>query len=314
MNRRSAIRNLMVAGAVSFLPRLPAERPRTDRQDYTIRSETRLVLLDVSVRDHSGGSVSGLTKDNFDVFENGARQPITVFANSDVPVTVGILVDESRSMAPKREDVISAAETFIAESNPRDEMFVLNFNDHVRRGLPAPEIFSDDIKQLRAALHRGVAEGKTAFNDAIVDGLEQLKLGRRDKKALIVISDGGDNASRHTRREMLEMAERSIATIYSVGIFEADDPDRNPGILKQLGRISGGEAWFPDSRSELAALCRGIAKDIRTRYTIGYVPPPNNGGSQRHIRVRVSAPGRARLTARTRSGYRYDQEENEKGL
>src|SRR5208283_3709325 len=141
---------------------------------------------------------------------------------------------------PKRADTLAAAEIFIEESNPRDEIFVINFNDSVRRGLPPGTLFSDDLQQLRAALQRGVPEGKTALHEAIMAGLKQLDLGTRDKKALVVISDGGDNASQHKRPEVLDLVERSIATIYAVGLFDNDDPDRDPAILHRLARISGG--------------------------------------------------------------------------
>ena len=314
MNRRAAIQNLLMVGAGSLILKHSATgdpQQQQTPQDFVIRSEVKLVLLDVSVKDRSGGFVSGLAKDNFAIFENGNAQPITVFANSDVPVTVGILVDESRSMAPKRADVLSAAETFIAESNHQDEIFVLNFNDTVKRGLPQGILFSDNAEQLRAALYRGSPKGMTALNDAVVEGLKQLESGRRDKKTLIVISDGGDNASSHTRREMLDLVERNIATVYTIGLFEPGDPDWNPGLLKQLAGMSGGEVHFPADSKEMAAVCRGIAKDIRTRYTIGYVPQAKNGGSLRHIRVNVSAPGRSRLVARTRERYRYEQIANE---
>lgn len=234
------------------------------------------------------------------------RQPVTTFSNTDVPVTVGILVDESRSMTPKRNEVLSAAGTFIAESNPRDEIFVLNFNETVRRGLPSDVLFSDNIQQLRSALNRGVPEGRTAVHDAVVDGVKQLESGTDVNKALVLISDGGDNASTHTRREMRDAVERSMATVYTIGLFDREDPDRNPGILKQLAAISGGQAWFPSQLSDLQDICRGIAEDIRTRYTVGY-PPPAKGGSLRHIRVKVSAPGRSRLIARTRTEYRYEE-------
>jgi VWFA-related protein len=302
MNRRTAIRTLVVAGAASVSSRLPARAP----QDLVIRSDVRLVLLDVSVKDRYGAFVTGLAQNRFTVLENGEAQRITVFANEDVPVTVGILVDESRSMLPKRDDVISAAETFIEASNPHDEIFVLNFNDMVKRGLPRQTLFSDDIEQLRAALERGVPQGRTAFNDAIVEGLQQLALGRRDKKALVLISDGGDNASRHTGAEVFAAVERSLATIYAVGLFDADDQDRNPGILRRLANVSGGEALFPQSASRMPAICQGIAKEIRTRYTIGYVPPANHG-PLRHVQVLVSAPGGSGLKARTRTRYRYEE-------
>ena len=310
MTRRRAIRNLMLAGAASFFPRVPAAVQPDDPQDYVFRSEVRLVLLDVSVKDRGGATVSGLSTDNFAVFEDGVRQPITVFADDDLPVTVGILVDESRSMTPNRADVLSAAETFVEQSNPLDEVFVLNFNDTVKRGLPAEAPFSSDIAQLRAALYRGIPQGRTALYDALVDGLVQLELGRRDKKTLVAISDGGDNASRHTRRDTLDRIERSIATIYTVGLFNAGDQDQNPGFLRQLAAITGGEAYFPPGPSGMVAVCRRIAKDIRTRYTIGYVPPAGGTGGLRHIRVGVSAAGGRKLMARTRTSYRYVKFEN----
>lgn len=313
MNRRSAIRNLMVVSAGSFLSRSLLGIPQEEQETYTIRSEVRLVLLDVSVKDRDGGFVSGLSKENFHVYENGRPQPVTVFDHDDVPVTVGILVDESRSMTPKRSDVLTAAQTFIEESNPHDEIFVLNFNDRVTPGLPPQVPFSDNLQQLRSALYRGVPEGKTALYDAVAAGLKQLEQGRRDKKTLIVISDGGDNASEHNRHQVLDMVERSIATIYTIGLFEPDDPDRDPGVLQKLAKISGGEAYLPASPAEMVPVCRRIAKDIRTRYTIGYHPEAGNGsGSLRHVTVRVSAPGHARLMTRTRTSYRYDELESPK--
>ena len=313
MKRCSAVKSFIVGSAVSFvLLGLLSGTPVEEHANFTIRTDVRLVLLDVSVKDRDGGFVSGLSEGNFTVFENGRRQRITAFANDDLPVTVGILVDESFSMRPKRAEVLTAAQTFIEESNPRDEVFVLNFNDKVSRGLPDQVLFSDNIQQLRSALHRGIPEGKTALNDAIVAGLNQLEQGRCDKKAIVVISDGGDNASKHKRREMLDMVERGVATIYTIGLYDADDPDRDPGVLRELAKISGGEAYFPESPSGMIPVCRRIAKDIRTRYTIGYIPQAENGTSSlRHIRVRVSARGRVRLSARTRSSYQYDEGSNQ---
>ncbi|HTQ58286.1 MAG TPA: VWA domain-containing protein [Bryobacteraceae bacterium] len=308
MNRRTAIRSLMVAGAVSWIGRrFPAAAD--DPSEFIIHSDVRLVLLDVSVKDRDGGFVAGLSKADFQVFENGMPQQITVFGNNDIPVTVGLVVDSSLSMMPKRAAVVEAASTFVEASNPHDEIFVLNFNDTVRPGLPAGELFSDNVKQLRAAIFRGLPEGRTALNDAVMEGLQQLELGKEDKKTLIVISDGGDNASKHTHRQMMEAVERSIATIYTIGLFEPLDPDRNPHVLSKLANVSGGIAYFPDPYrpKDLAEVCREIAKDIRTRYTLGYNPPVRNGGNLRRIHVTVSAPGRHRLIARTRSSYRYDE-------
>jgi Ca-activated chloride channel homolog len=312
MNRRSALRFLLAAGAGSVCDRALEGRPADD--GFILHSETRLVLLDVSVEDHHGGFVSGLARENFRVYENNRPQEITVFAHSDLPVTVGILVDESRSMSPKREAVLTAALTFIDASNPADQIFVLNFNERVQPGLIPPQLFSDKREELRAALFRGVPEGRTALYDAVVDGLNQLQLGQRDKKALVVISDGGDNASLHTRRGTLRSIESSVATIYTVGIFDMDDQDRDPGILRKLADISGGRVYFPADVSEMIPVCRRIAQDIRERYTLGYAPPSPAPGKAEHgarsIRVEAFGQGHRSLTTRTRTSYRYDSSEN----
>jgi len=306
MERRTALRNLLIAGAASIVPRRAVAKSQGEQQGFTIRSDVRLVVLDVSVKDRAGAFVPGLAKENFTVLENGAPQTIVVFAREDLPVTVGILVDESRSMAPKRSDVLTAARTLIAEGNPRDETFILKFNDTVWRALPEGEFFSSDIQLLTTALYRGRPEGRTALYDAVFDGLNQLESGRRDKKALVLISDGGDNSSRHDRREIFHKLDGSIATIYAVGLYDEDDADRSPSLLKHLAGVSGGEAFFPSSSSDMTEICRRIARDIRTRYTIGYVPQPSNGGPLRHIHVGVTAASHARLVARARTQYRYE--------
>ena len=236
MNRHLTVHSRRIGGAGSFvcclvlfglIARASFQEPESG--SYTFRSEVRLVLLDVSVQARDGGAVSGLSKENFSVLENGRPQQITVFDHNDRPVTVGILVDESRSMTSKRVEVLTAAQTFVEESNRDDQIFVLNFNDKVTPGLPGGVLFSDSLPELRSALYRGFPEGKTALRDAVIAGLRQLELGQRDKKTLVVISDGGDNASEHTRRQMLDMVEGSIATIYTIGLFDVDDPDRDPG-------------------------------------------------------------------------------------
>lgn len=276
-------------------------------KDYTIRTTSRLVLLDVSVKDSAGGFAAGLKQDNFRVLEDGKPQQITQFANADIPVTVGLIVDESGSMRPKRPEVITAALSFIHDSNPHDEMFVLNFNERVRRGLPDTVLFSDNATQLRAALSNTVPEGRTALYDAIVEGLKQLDMGRRDKKTLIVISDGGDNISHATLKDVIKLVEESVATVYTIGVFDQDDPDRNPGVLRQLAQISGGQAYFPEKLEGIVPICRGIAKEIRTRYTIGYIPT-EQGKRVRHIKVIATAPDKGKLTARTRTIYAFPDE------
>jgi Ca-activated chloride channel homolog len=276
-------------------------------QNFTIQTTSRLVLLDVSVKDASGGFVSGLSKDAFKVYEDGKPQEITQFANADIPVTVGIAVDESGSMRPKRPQVITAALAFIQSSNPMDEMFIVNFNERPRRGLPDEILFSDNIQRLRAALWEGIPEGRTALYDAIEMALHQLDFGRRDKKTLIVISDGGDNHSKHTLQDVMQDTLSTVATIYTIGIFDEDDPERNAGVLQKLAHISGGVYYHPKTLQEIVPICRQIAKDIRTRYTIGYVPK-DEGKPVRHIKVTASSPEHSKLLVRTRTSYMFSPE------
>lgn len=279
--------------------------------DFTIRTTSRLVLLDVSVKDAAGGFVSGLSKDDFKVYENGKPEQITQFADADIPVTVGIAVDESGSMRSKRQEVITAALVLNKESNPMDEMFVVNFNEKPRRGLPDDVLFSDNVQQLRLALYQGRPEGRTALYDAIEMSLNQLELGRRDKKTLVVISDGGDNHSQHKLEDVTRDVLRSVATIYTIGIYDEDDPDSNGGVLKKLAQVSGGAFYHPKTLEEIVPICRQIAKDIRTRYTIGYVPSAE-GKPERHIQVMASSADHPKLVVRTRTGYVFSPDKAER--
>jgi len=297
---------LALAGAAFFgwsQEKQPA-KPKQEDQDYTIRTTSRLVLLDVSVKDSAGGYVSGLTKDNFKVYEDGKPQQISQFADSDIPVTVGLVVDESGSMRPKRSEVIAAAVGFIEASNPQDEIFVINFNEKARRGLPDIMLFSDNINTLRSALWQGIPEGRTALYDAVEMALHQLDMGRRDKKTLVLISDGGDNISVHKQPEVMHDVLASLATIYTIGIFDEDDPERNPAVLEKLSRVSGGVPYFPKKLEEITSICKQIAKDIRTRYTIGYIPS-SEGKQERRIKVVASSPEHPKLVVRTRTNYLY---------
>lgn len=279
----------------------------SEQKDFTIQTTSRLVLLDVSVKDAAGGFVSGLSKDNFRVFENGKPEQISQFANSDIPVTVGIAVDESGSMRPKRPQVITAALVFIHASNPMDEMFVVNFNEKARRGLPDDVLFTDNEPQLRSALWQGDPEGRTALYDAIEMSLHQLEFGRQAKKTLIVISDGGDNHSTHTLEQVKQDVLSSLVTIYTVGIYDEDDPEKNEGVLKSLAHVSGGVFYHPQTLDEIVPICRQIAQDIRTRYTIGYVPSVE-GKMVRHIKMAASSADHPKLIVRTRTSYVFSDQ------
>jgi VWFA-related protein len=200
--------------------------------------------------------------------------------------------------------VIAAARTFVESSSPDDEMFVVNFNEKVSLGLPDFLPLTNRPEDLTSAIANAPTRGMTALYDAIFEARNHLLTGTREKKVLIVISDGGDNASKHTLAEVLKLAEQSTALIYTIGIFDEQDRDRNPGVLRRLAGESGGEAFFPDEFKDTVAICERIARDIRHQYTIGYHSAGTaQPGVYRTIRVAVGGKGSGRLSVRARAGY-----------
>jgi Ca-activated chloride channel family protein len=276
--------------------------------DFKISADANLVLLEVGVKDRTGHLVSNLERENFQIRENGKAQTITQFSKEDAPVTIGLVIDDSGSMKSKRLEVIESALSFLNSSNPKDEIFVTHFNDKVRKGLPEGVAFSDSPALLKASLYQNPAEGRTALYDAILFSLKHLDSGKQEKKSLLLISDGGDNASRSNINDVIEAVRESRATIYTVGIFDTDDVDRNPGLLRRLANVSGGDAFFPKELPGLNQICKQIATDIRNRYTVGYVPSESNGsGALRSINVSVSRPGE-KFMIRARTSYRFPKE------
>jgi VWFA-related protein len=271
---------------------------------FKISVSVSSVVLHATVENHKGAPVSGLGKDAFQVFEDGALQPIEYYSHEDIPVTVGLVLDNSGSMGPKCAEVIAAALAFARSSNPQDQMFVVNFNEHVWLGLPSNMPFTDQTAQLQVALSTFKTDGETALYDALAAALEHLKKGNRDKKVLIVVSDGGDNASRYKLNQILTMAGQSDAIIYTIGIYTDEDPDQNPNALRQLAKATGGESFFPQAIPDVVPICERIAHDIREQYTLAYTPANlKQDGAYRVIEVKATAPGHERLFVRTRAGY-----------
>jgi VWFA-related protein len=291
----------MAASTVRLLPLLVTLATAAAPQ---FSANIDLVVLHPTVRDRNGQFASDLRPQNFEVFEDGVRQSIRLFQHEDIPVTVGLIIDHSSSMGAKLAEVIAAAGTFVNASSSEDEMFVVNFNEKVTLGLPDGMNFTDRSEILERAISRTRASGMTALYDAIIEGESRLQAGTRDKKVLVVISDGGDTASAHKLADVEKIAERSSALVYTIGIFDPDDGDKNPGVLSRLARITGGDSFFPTELSAVVAICERIARDIRQQYTIGYVSSNSSRpGAYRTIRVVAQSPGRGRLTVRTRSGY-----------
>jgi len=274
-----------------------------DQENFRISVEVDLVVLQATVRDRAGHTVAGLGEHDFEVYDNGALQPIRLFRHEDTPVTIALVVDHSGSMREKLRQVTSAAQAFVQSSNPGDQMFVVNFNEKVSLGLAGAMRFSSSAAELGSAIGDAPPAGMTALYDAVVKALQGLQKGQWDKKVLIVISDGGDNASEASLDRVLKMAEESNAVIYTIGVFDEADPDQNPKVLKRLAHETGGEAFFPVELSETVDICRRIARDVRDQYTIGYSSIDGKPGAYHKIRVTARSQQQGNLSVRTRAGY-----------
>jgi Ca-activated chloride channel family protein len=278
------------------------QTPESETSPYQISVNLNLVVLPVAVRDKKGGFASDLREQDFEVYEDGVRQTIRLFRHEDIPVTAGLVVDHSGSMQTKMTDVLMAARTFVHFSNPEDQMFVVNFNERVTPGLPPSIRFTNREDEMQAAILKAPVAGETALYDAMNVALDSLQTGEREKKVLLVISDGGDNASTTALPQILKKAEESTAIIYAIGIYDASDPDKNPGVLRRIAKATGGEAFFPDDISKVGGICEGIARDIRHQYAIGYVSGNTQPGGRRVIRVTARSAGKD-LIVRTRTSY-----------
>src|SRR5262245_43679255 len=303
---------LLVAVVSAALPlltraqeqRLPDPSPAEEQQVFKANSE--LVLHHVNVLKGRSDAVGDLPQSAFTVFEDGKPQDIAFFEGGDVPVTVGLVIDNSTSMLTERDLVVAGTKAFAESSHPEDQMFAVVFNERVRLGLPKSVEFTTNRLQLVASLARFTPGGKTALYDAVIAGLDQLEKGAYQKHVLVVLSDGGDNASEHTEKEMLRRVEASSALIYTIvdpDVFTPGDGDR--GVLRRLAKLSGGLAYFPKSERQVVENFTEIAGNIRRGYSIGYAPGSNSHEHDRPHRVKVTVrvPGRSDLSVRVRNGY-----------
>jgi VWFA-related protein len=255
------------------------------------------------VTDRSGAYVSGLTLDDFRLFDEARPQTPKFFLDEDAPVTVGLVIDSSGSMGHARDRVIAAATEFVESSNPDDEIFALVFNDDVHKVLGGK--FTSDSRVLREALANAFQPiGRTAMYDAVIEGLEYASSGSRDRRVLVVLSDGGDNASQATLKDVVTKVQASNTVIYSVALDDPLDADANPGKLKQLSEASGGESFSPKDVMEVRKAFQKIARDVRHMYTIGFEPMNTayHAGFHR-LRVDVKTADGRRLSVHSRTGY-----------
>jgi len=295
---------LFSGGLIAHSPSLPQQpASRSAAGQSAIRITTELVVLPVSVTDRDGNFVSGLALPNFRVFEDGRLQTVTSFQQEDTPVTVGLIVDHSRSMGPKLRNVAAAVYAFARSSNPQDEMFVVDFNDTVSLEPPSGAAFTNDPKVLERAVSAVSARGKTALYDAVAAGIQHLQLGHLDNKSLVIVSDGGDNASVHNFSQILELARRYQVTIYAIGLVDSNE-EENPTALLRLSKDTGGIAYFPGDGDNVTDISKQIARDLREQYTLAFPPEKTNIAHPfRKIEVKISDYKRGKVRVRTRPGY-----------
>lgn len=269
-------------------------------QRAVFRAEARLVVLHATVTNARGELVANLEKDAFTVYENGRRQPITIFRRDDVPVSLGLVIDNSASMRPLRATVEAAALAFVRASNPLDEVFVVNFADKARIDVA----MTNDMRALEAGIARMDSIGGTALRDAVIlAGRFLREHASRDRRVLLVITDGHDNASAASTDELRRITSQHETAVFAVGLFQGGDPTAKRGRreLEALTEWTGGALLCPSSLDQVESVVLELARLLRMQYTIGYTPlDPTPDGRYRAIRVKAAGPG---LSVRTRAGY-----------
>jgi Ca-activated chloride channel family protein len=297
-----AILTTAMLAAVSGLGQPTAQEDKS----AVFRADTRLVVLHATVVDKSGRFVTNLPREVFTILENGVRQEIKNFRNEDVPVSMGLIVDNSGSMRDKRAKVEAAALALVKDSNRDDEVFIVNFNDEAFMDNPRGKDFTNDIKEMEQALTRIDARGGTAMRDALRMSLDHVKSkGRKDKKVLVTVTDGNDNSSVIALENLVKSAQQSEVLIYAVGLLseeERREANRARKALETLAEATGGAAYFPKELAEVDRIAHQVARDIRNQYTLVYAPSNTAmDGTFRQIKVSAKAPGNP--VVRTRSGY-----------
>jgi len=271
-----------------------------------ISVHTELVAVPVIVTGARGQRVSGLTQENFRVFEDGRQRDIVVFHRGVAAVSLGLIVDRSQSMRGKTPALQAAVSALLQSARSDDQLFGVAFNDRASLALHRDVLFTRDARELESALATTAAGGRTALYDGVAQGLQQLQRAQPGTHALVVVSDGGDNASRRTYADVLALARQSDAVVYAIGLMATSpaDEEEDAGLLKRLCRNTGGFAYFPRTADEIVAVSSQIARDLREQYTLGFTPDPKTTRTAyRKIDVTVSTSGRGRIHVRTRSGY-----------
>src|SRR6266850_911450 len=279
---------------------LPAPAQQDDV--FKLNVDVNLVEVHVNVVDDRDRPVGNLTKENFRLFEDRVQQDLAVFKHEDIPVSLGLVIDNSRSIEPRKQRLDSAALSFVRRGNPDDETFIVHFDDTARLARD----FTASISELEETLASVKPFGQTAIYDALILALDHMQEAKHTKKALLLITDGVDNVSKHTLDEAVEATKRSHVAVYTVGLLSASGGQKAEDSLLRIAEASGGRAYFPQTSDEAGTVMDRVARDLREQYTLGYFPlNALEDGSWRSVRVEVILPlkASAKLNANYRHGY-----------
>jgi Ca-activated chloride channel family protein len=304
---------LFVSGANAQIPVAnptppppPGQDANAGKQGAKIILNVDLVVLHTTVVDDRQRFADGLKQENFRVFEDKVEQKLSVFRREDVPVSMGLVIDNSGSMRDKRPRVNEAALTFVQASNPQDEAFVVNFNDDFY--LDLDKDFTSSIPELKEALERIDSRGSTALYDAIIGSMDHLKKASKDKRVLLVVTDGEDNTSHNSLERTIREIQKTDTVIYTIGLLSQEtkrSAKKAKKALEDIAKASGGAYYFPENVEDVHNICQQVAHDIRNQYILAYYPTNNKrDGTFRAVNVEVIPPrGRGKLVPRTRNGY-----------
>jgi VWFA-related protein len=295
---------------VHIEPRVSRDRtePSAEERAATLRVDKTLVLVNVTVTDPLGRSVAGLEQESFRVFEDKVEQRLSAFSSEDAPVSVGLVFDTSGSMVSRLGHSRRAAAAFFRTANPEDEFFLVQFNDRPELAVP----FTSDIAQIQQRLNSTRARGRTALLDAVYLALSQMKKARNARKALLIVSDGGDNSSRYSESQLRDIVREADVQIYAIGIFDAHGGGRRsaeelngPTLLTEITEQTGGRHFPLENVAELPDIAEKIGIELRNQYVLGYTPSNLiNDGKYRRLQVRLDQPrGMPPLKAYYRLGY-----------
>jgi Ca-activated chloride channel homolog len=287
-------------------PPPPGQDANSGKQGSKLTFNVDLVVLHTTVLDDRQRFADGLKSENFRVFEDKVEQKLSVFKREDVPVSMGLVIDNSGSMRDKRPRVNEAAITLVQASNPSDEAFVVNFNDDFY--LDLDKDFTNNIPELKEALERIDSRGSTALYDAIIGSLDHLKKASKDKRVLLIVTDGEDNTSHNSLEKTIREIQRTDTVIYAIGLLSQErkkEAKRAKKALEQIAAASGGVSYFPEDVEDVHHICEQVAHDIRNQYILAYYPTnTRRDGTFRAVNVEVIPPrGRGKLVPRTRNGY-----------